>query len=170
MAALIEIMPLSSPMVSITGTGFVVPVKLARCAAATNAYRSVPVGRISTYTLTPPITPTKVNNPPVFLKEPGGMVVVKVPTESVTASVTGLIPLLAVLLKVKLDSRAKASWFALRSKAIWSLALKARKGTPTGGGMIATPTGSVPTMMTVGSTVLLPVSITETVLSHAFAT
>jgi hypothetical protein len=31
-------------MVRVTGTGFTVPVKLASCAAATNAYRELPVG------------------------------------------------------------------------------------------------------------------------------
>ena len=95
--------PLSLPIVRVTGTGLAVPVKLARSATAKNPYRKVPVGAISTCSLTPRITPTKGNKPPIFLKEPGGMVVVKVPTWSATACVTGLIAG-AVLLKVKLDS------------------------------------------------------------------
>ncbi|MGH7746197.1 MAG: hypothetical protein ACREQ5_15745 [Candidatus Dormibacteria bacterium] len=41
-------MPLSSPMVSVTGTGFTVPVKLAFRAAAANAYRFAPMGVFST--------------------------------------------------------------------------------------------------------------------------
>jgi len=49
------------------------------------------------------MTPTKVKDPlRFFLKEPGGIVVVKVPTWSVTGWVTGPIAG-AVLLKVKLD-------------------------------------------------------------------
>jgi hypothetical protein len=43
MRALAEVVPLSSPMVRITGTGFLVPVKLAPVAAMWNAYRKVPV-------------------------------------------------------------------------------------------------------------------------------
>jgi len=38
-----------------------------------------------------------------------------------------------VLLKVKLDSRVKGSWFGVRPKAIWSCALKVRKGTVASG-------------------------------------
>ena len=38
-----------------------------------------------------------------------------------------------MLLKVKLDSRAKGSWFGVRPKAIWSCALKVRKGTVVSG-------------------------------------
>jgi hypothetical protein len=106
--ALTEVVPLSLPMVNVTGTGFVVPVKLARCADAANAYRKVPVGVTSACRLTPLMTPAKVNNGPVFLKEPGGMVVENVPTRIATGWVTGLIAG-AVLRKVKLDSRAKAS-------------------------------------------------------------
>ena len=49
--------PLSLPMVSITGTGLVVPVKLARSATAKNPYRKVPVGAISTCR---PVRPTMV--------------------------------------------------------------------------------------------------------------
>jgi hypothetical protein len=44
-----------------------------------------------------------------------------------------------------------------------SVALKVRKGTPTGGGMMPAPTGLVPTVI-VTSTVLVAVSITETLL------
>ena len=93
--ALTEVVPLSSPMVSITGTGFLVPAKLASRASAPNAYRSVPVRLISASSLTPLMTPSKLKNPGSFsslrfLKEPGGTVVVKVPTWSVTGSVTGL--------------------------------------------------------------------------------
>ena len=71
------------------------------------------------------------------------MLVVKVPAWSVTGWATGSIAG-AVLLKAKLDSRAKASVFGLRPKWISSAALKARNGTPAGGGMIATPTGASP--------------------------
>jgi hypothetical protein len=71
-------------------------------------------------------------------------VVEKVPALSVTGWVTGSIAG-AVLLKVKWDSSSKRSSFGLRSKSIASLALKARKGTPTGGGMMATPLGKLPT-------------------------
>ena len=38
-----------------------------------------------------------------------------------------------MLLKVKLDSRVKGSWFGVRPKAIWSCALKVRKGTVASG-------------------------------------
>src|ERR1700732_502130 len=108
------------------------------------------------------MTPTKLNNVPFFLKEPGGMVVVKVPTWSVTGSVTGLIAG-ALLLKVKLDWRMKVSVLGRRPKWIWSWALKARKVTPCcGGGMMRTPLGEGPTM-TVGPTMLVAVLITGTV-------
>ena len=50
-----------------------------------------------------------------------------------------------------------------------SLALKARKGTPGGGGTMPTPMGSALTV-TVATTVLVAVSITETVLGRKFAT
>ena len=48
MRALTEVVPQLSPMVSITGTGFTVPVKLASRAFATNEFHSVPVCLIST--------------------------------------------------------------------------------------------------------------------------
>jgi hypothetical protein len=54
-----EVVPQSSPMVGVTGTGFTVPVKLASCVAPTNVYRKPPVGVISASSLTPPITPWK---------------------------------------------------------------------------------------------------------------
>ena len=38
-----------------------------------------------------------------------------------------------MLLKVKLDSRAKGSWFGVGPKAIWSCALKVRKDTVASG-------------------------------------
>jgi len=129
MSALTEAVPLSSPMVSVTGTGLVVPVKLACRAFASNAYRSVPVGLISAFKFTPLITPSKVNNPPFFLKEPGGRVVVKGPTWRATAWVTGLI-LSAVLLKVKGERRLKESSLGAAPKSIVSVVLKARKGVP----------------------------------------
>src|ERR1700730_9225814 len=72
------------------------------------------------------MTPTKPNDRPEFLKEPGGMVVVKLPTWSLTASVRGLIPMLAV---------------------------NARKGTPSEpGGMMPDELGKDPTA-TVATTV-----------------
>ena len=91
------------------------------------------------------------------------MVVVKVPIWSVTASVTGSIPLLA-LPKVKLDRSAKSSLFGLCSKSISSLALKARKGMHADGGTMATAMGLFPTGIGFPTTRLLAVSITETVL------
>ena len=100
--ALTEVAPLSPPMIRVTYIGFVVPVKLAPVADAWNAYRKVPVSLISAFRFTPLITPAKVKGPALFcVKEPGGMVVVKVPTWSVTGSVRGW--MLAVLLKVKLE-------------------------------------------------------------------
>jgi hypothetical protein len=41
MAAVTETVPVSAPMVSVTGTGFTVPVKLAFVATAVMAYRFV---------------------------------------------------------------------------------------------------------------------------------
>jgi hypothetical protein len=58
-----EVAPLSPPMVRVTYTGFLVPVKLAPVADALNAYRSVPAGVIDACRLTPPITPAKVKEP-----------------------------------------------------------------------------------------------------------
>jgi hypothetical protein len=50
---------------------------------------------IGTVKLTPLITPTKLECPGTPLtKEPGGIVIVKLPILSVTGSVEGLIPLL----------------------------------------------------------------------------
>jgi hypothetical protein len=98
-----EVVPLSSPMISVTGTGFLVPFKLASNAAASSAYRLVPVGSITTPKATPWIWPKKVNDPNPFpLKEPGGMVTVKVPTCRITFWVNGWMPLLA-LPKVKFE-------------------------------------------------------------------
>ena len=103
------------------------------------------------------------------MKEPGGMVTAKVPAWKVTGWVRGLITG-AVLLKMKLVCRAKKSWFPAPPKARTRFAAKARKGTPGGGGTMPTPTGKVPTVMTVGSTVLVAVSITETLLDNVFVT
>jgi hypothetical protein len=64
-------------------------------------------------------------------------VVVNVPTCNVTSSLGGLIPLLSVLLKVKLQRKAKSSLFGPLPKWIAASALKARKGTPGGGGTMA---------------------------------
>ena len=76
-----EVAPLSSPMIRVTYTWFLVPVKLAPVAVTWKAYRRMPVGLISVCRLTPSITHAKVKDPwPFFLKEPGGMVVVKAPT------------------------------------------------------------------------------------------
>src|ERR1700720_999280 len=80
---------------------------------------------------TPPIFPWKLKDPSscscsspssclCLRKEPGGIVTVKVPTDSVTGSAGGLIPLLAVLLKVKLDSSSKLSFFGFLSRSISS--------------------------------------------------
>jgi hypothetical protein len=107
MVAVTEAVPLLLPMVSVTGTGFTVPVKLAFCAAASNTNRLVPVGPIAARKGTPWFVPVNKNGPkalPVVVpvKEPAGMVVEKVPIWRVTASAGGLIPLL-VLPKVKLD-------------------------------------------------------------------
>ena len=82
-----EVAPLSPPMIRVTYTGFVVPVKLAPVAFAWNAYCNVTVGLIRAFKLTPLITPAKKKDPSsCFVKEPGGMVVEKVPTWSVTGS------------------------------------------------------------------------------------
>ena len=79
--AVIEVVPLSSPMVIRTGTCLRVPAKLAFRALAWNEYRKAPVGAIRTTRLTPSISAWKVNGPnPVPWKDPGGMVVEKVPT------------------------------------------------------------------------------------------
>jgi hypothetical protein len=53
MTAVTEVVPLSSPMVNVTGTGFTVPVKLAICAAAPNAYLFVPVAPVRAIMGTP---------------------------------------------------------------------------------------------------------------------
>ena len=104
-----EVVPLSTPMLSLTVTGFVVPVKLARTALAWNAYRRVPVCSIAACMAAPLITPAKTKKPWfVSTKEPGGIVTAKVPAWSVTACVRGLIPG-AVLLKMKRVCRAKES-------------------------------------------------------------
>ena len=72
-------------MVSVTYTEFLVPVKLAPVAFALNSYRKVTCCLITAFRLTPLITPAKVNDPSgCFVKEPGGMVMVKVPTWSAT--------------------------------------------------------------------------------------
>jgi hypothetical protein len=47
MRAVTEVASLSLPMIKLTGTGFTVPVRLAFCTAASNAYRSAPVGVIA---------------------------------------------------------------------------------------------------------------------------
>jgi len=107
MTAVTEVVPLLLPMVSVTGTGFTVPVKLAFCPAAWNENRLVPVGPIAACKGTPLIVPVKKNGPKALdvtvpVKEPGGIVTAKVPIWRVTGSAGGLIPLLA-LPKVKLD-------------------------------------------------------------------
>jgi hypothetical protein len=45
MAAVTEVAPLLSPMESVTGTGFTVPVRLAFRVPARNAYRAANLGR-----------------------------------------------------------------------------------------------------------------------------
>jgi hypothetical protein len=58
-----------------------VPVKLTSCPSASNLYRDAPVGLISTSRPAPPVPEMKVKDPSgCFLKLPGWMVVVKVPT------------------------------------------------------------------------------------------
>jgi hypothetical protein len=100
MLAVTEVAPLSPPMIRVTYTVFTVPAKLACRAFAWNAYCKVPVGLIRACRLTPSITPSKLNDPSSsFLNEPGGMVMEKAPTWSVTGSVRAG----AMLLKVKLD-------------------------------------------------------------------
>jgi hypothetical protein len=80
MTAVNEAVPLLTPIETLAVTGFTVPVKLAFCGAAPNAYLFVPVAPVRAIMGTPPITPSNVNGPnPVPVKEPGGMVVVKVP-------------------------------------------------------------------------------------------
>ena len=80
-----EVAPLSPPMIRVTYTGFVVPVKFAPVAFAWNAYCSVPVGFIRAFKFTPLMTPAKAKDPSgCFVKEWGGIVMEKVPTWSVT--------------------------------------------------------------------------------------
>ena len=91
------------------------------------------------------------------------MVVAKVPTWSVTGSVRGLIAG-AVLLKVKLDSRSKASCVWSGAEAdVERVALKARKGSARRRRHDGHANGVVPTG-TVATTVLVAVAITETLL------
>ena len=72
-------------MIRVTYTGFLVQVKLAPVAPALKKYRKVTCCLICTFRLTPLMTPVKVKDPsPSFVKEPDGMVVVKVPTWRVT--------------------------------------------------------------------------------------
>ena len=103
------------------------------------------MGLITAFRVTPLITAVKMKSPRwFFVKEPAGIVMEKVPIWSVTASVGGLIAG-AVLLKVKLVPRVKASVFGALPKAISSTgALKARKGTPGGGGTMPTDWGNSP--------------------------
>src|SRR5262245_43766544 len=61
------------------------------------------------------------------MNEPAGMVIMKLPTWSVTGGVTGLIAG-AVLLKVKADARANSGRGALPKAMLSSVTLKARKG------------------------------------------
>jgi hypothetical protein len=123
---LTEIMPLLAPMLSITGTGSWFQsssrapppqgTRSARCPSKKDQ-------RLHIHATDDP----RKSEQWAVLREGAGRDRGGVPTWSVTGWPTGSIAG-AVLLKVKLDSRAKASWFALRSKAIWSLALKARRG------------------------------------------
>jgi hypothetical protein len=93
------------------------------------------------------------------------MVTAKVPIWKVTGWAKGLIPLL-VLPKVKLDLRTKASVFGAVPISIIAVGLKAANGTsgimPISWGLTGL-SGIVPTV-TVATTVLLAVSITETTL------
>ena len=115
------------------------------CPPASKLYRKVPVGLITACNVTPLITPRKMKWPALFiLKEPAGIVAENVPIWSVTAWVRGL-NTGAVLLKMKLVPRVKASVFGAVPKSISRTALKARKGTPGGGGIMPMPTGSLPT-------------------------
>jgi len=63
MWAVTEVVPVSPPMVSVTCTGFLVPVKSAPFAFAWKAYRSVSVGLITAFSRTPSMTPWKVKDP-----------------------------------------------------------------------------------------------------------
>jgi Adenylosuccinate synthetase len=134
MSALTETVPPLLPMVSVTGTGFTVPIKLGCRASAFKLYRLVPVGSIRTCKFTPSTTPPNVNGPnPVPANEPAGMVVANVPIWKVTGSATGLIPLL-LCPSVYTDRSSKAPGFGDLPTSIASLTPKALKGTPGGGG------------------------------------
>ena len=88
------------------------------------------------------------------------MVTAKVPAWSVTGWVRGLIAG-AVLLKVKLDCRAKASWFGAPPKADIERGAEGEEGDARRRRNDAHATGSDPTA-TVATTMSLAVSITET--------
>jgi hypothetical protein len=125
MSAWTDAVPQSSPMVKVTGTGFTVPVKLASCAAATNAYRKLPVGAISTSSLTPPITPWKTNIPcPISLKEPGGDGRGERADLERDRLGNGIYPVAGAPQGEARSS--KASWFGFWSRSIASFALAQR--------------------------------------------
>jgi hypothetical protein len=63
MRAVTLAVPVLLPMVSITVTGFLVPVKLTSCPSASNLYRDAPVGLISTSRPAPPVPEMKVKDP-----------------------------------------------------------------------------------------------------------
>ena len=72
MAAVTDAVPLLLPMVSVTGTGFTVPVRLAFRVPARNAYRLVPSGAITTSKATPLIVPDEIERPKPFPREGAG--------------------------------------------------------------------------------------------------
>ena len=94
-------------------------------------------------------------------KEPGGIVVLKLPIWSVTRSVGGFIPLLLTP-RVKLELIENSDWFGYTV----SRAVKALNGTPPGCMNLPKAMGKLPTVI-VATTVLVAVAITETVLPTA---
>jgi len=93
-------------------------------------------------------------------KEPGGIVVLKLPIWSVTRSVGGFIPLLLTP-RVKLELIENSDWFGYTV----SRAVKALNGTSPGCMNLPNANGCLPTVIGAPTTMLVAVAITETVLS-----
>ena len=148
-------------MVSVIFVGLFVLIRLA-LADAWNVYDLTPVCLIDAFTVKPLITPTNAKSPgPVIVKEPGGIVTVKLPIRSVTASKAGLIPLL-VLPNVKLEVRLNNGWY----EETVSLAVKVLNTLMAGCMNKPNAKGLAPTVIGEPTTVLVAVLITDTVLAQ----